>query len=126
MQPMIDRIGGEPTVQALVDRFYDLIETTPRGRAILDMHLMGHGLNHVRPQQFAFLCGFLGGRQYYREEHGHMNLRAVHAHVDIHRQDAEDWLAVMETAMEDTGIQPVERAAILSALKRAALSLVNR
>lgn len=126
MQRMIDEIGGEPRLEALVNHFYDLIETVPRGRAILEMHLKGHGLNHVRPAQFAFLCGFLGGRRYYQEQNGHMNLREIHAHVDIRREDAEDWLAVMETAMTDTGIEHDQRRPIMNALTRAALSLVNR
>ena len=90
MEPMIDRIGGEPQVQQLVNHFYDLIETVPQGAAIMAMHQKGHGLSHVRPEQFNFLCGFFGGRRYYHERHGHMNLREIHAHVAIARQDAEE------------------------------------
>ena len=35
MDPMIDRIGGEPKVHELVDHFYDLIETLPQGQGII-------------------------------------------------------------------------------------------
>ena len=126
MKPMIDRIGGEEQVHRLVDRFYDLIETLPQGRAILEMHLKGHGLSHVRPEQFNFLCGFFGGRRYYHERHGHMNLREIHAHVDIRRADAEDWLAVMARAMGETGVGATEQAEIMATFRRAALMLVNR
>ncbi len=125
MQPMIDRIGGEPQLRVMVNRFYDLIESLPQGRAIMEMHLRGHGLSHVRPAQFDFLCGFLGGRRYYHEEHGHMNLREIHAHVDIRAQDAEDWLAIMSRAMTETGLPGAETAQIMSTFRRAALSLVN-
>jgi hemoglobin len=125
MEPMIDRIGGEEQVQLLVNHFYDLIETLPQGAAIMAMHQKGHGLSHVRPEQFDFLCGFFGGRRYYQERHGHMNLREIHAHVDIHRQDAEDWLAVMDRAMVDTGVAEKERAEIMATFRRAALMLVN-
>jgi hemoglobin len=126
MEPMIDRIGGEPQVKQLVDRFYDLVETVPEARAILNMHLQGHGLAHVRPQQFDFLSGFFGGRRYYHERHGHMNLREIHAHLDIRRGDAEDWLAVMARAMAETGIPAPEQAEIMATFRRAALMLVNR
>ncbi|MBP9184747.1 MAG: group II truncated hemoglobin [Fuscovulum sp.] len=125
MEPMIDRIGGEEKVHHLVDHFYDLIETLPQGRAIMEMHLKGHGLSHVRPAQFEFLCGFFGGRRYYHERHGHMNLREIHAHVEIRTQDAEDWLAVMDLAMKDTAVPADQAAQIMAAFRRAALSLVN-
>lgn len=125
MEPMIDRIGGEEQVHLLVNRFYDLIETLPQGAAIMAMHQRGHGLRHVRPAQFEFLCGFFGGRRYYAERHGHMNLREIHAHVEIRRQDAEDWLAVMDRAMVETGVADRERAEIMATFRRAALMLVN-
>lgn len=125
MEPMIDRIGGEAQVHLLVNHFYDLIESLPQGRAIMEMHLKGHGLAHVRPEQFNFLCGFFGGRRYYHELHGHMNLREIHAHLEIRRQDAEDWLAVMDRAMVETGVAGKERAEIMATFRRAALMLVN-
>lgn len=125
MQTMIDRIGGEPRVRAMVERFYDLIEMVPQGRTIMEMHLKGHGLSHVRPEQFEFLCGFLGGRRYYHEKHGHMNLREIHDHVEIRTQDAEDWLDLMEQAMAETGVPQPEAKQIMATFRRAALALVN-
>ncbi|MFC3085157.1 group II truncated hemoglobin [Tabrizicola soli] len=125
MDPMIERIGGESKVHLLVNHFYDLIETLPQGKAIMEMHLKGHGLAHVRPEQFEFLCGFFGGRRYYHERHGHMNLREIHAHVDIRLQDAEDWLALMDRAMVETGVSETERTQIMATFRRAALTLVN-
>jgi hemoglobin len=125
VKPMIDRLGGERQVNLLVNRFYDLIETLPQGAAIMAMHQKGHGLSHVRPEQFNFLCGFFGGRRYYHERHGHMNLREIHAHVEITSQDAEDWLAVMDRAMGDTQVPDPERTEIMATFRRAALMLVN-
>jgi hemoglobin len=55
-----------------------------------------------------------------------MNLREIHAHVEIRRQDAEDWLAVMDRAMAETGVADRERAEIMATFTRAALMLVNR
>jgi len=108
-----------------VNHFYDLIETLPQGATIMAMHQRGHGLSHVRPEQFNFLCGFFGGRRYYHELHGHMNLREIHAHVEIRRQDAEDWLAVMDRAMVETKVGEKERGEIMATFRRAALMLVN-
>ncbi len=122
---MIDRIGGEGPVQLLVNRFYDLIETLPQGAAILAMHQRGHGVAHARAEQVNFLCGFLGGRRTYHERHGHMNLREIHAHLEIHRTDAEDWLAVMDRAMTETGVADQPRGEIMATLRRAALMLAG-
>ena len=88
--------------------------------------LKGHGLSHVRAEQFDFLCGFFGGRRYYEERHGHMNLREIHAHVEIRREDAENWLAVMDLAMTDTGVEEPMKSQIAVTFRRAAMMLVNR
>ena len=125
MKPMIDRIGGEGQVRLLVNHFYDLIESLPQGRAIMEMHMKGHGLSHVRPEQFNFICGFFGGQRYYHERHGHMNLREIHAHLEIRAEDAEDWLAVMDRAMAETGVPAPEQAEIMATFRRAALMLVS-
>ena len=126
MSTAIEKIGGEATVRALVERFYDLIETAPEGADILNLHLQGHGLAHVRLEQFDFLCGFFGGRRYYAERHGHMSLRELHAHVPIRLQDAENWLRCMARALDDTNIHGPARAQIGMAFDRAAHMLVNQ
>jgi hemoglobin len=70
----------------------------------MEMHPKSHGLSHVRPAPFDCLCGSFGGRRNYQDRHGHMSLREIYAHVDIRRQDAEHWLAVMDQAMADAGM----------------------
>lgn len=125
MEPMIEKIGGEAKVMELVTQFYDLIESLPQGEAIVNMHRQGHGLAHVRPAQFDFLCGFFGGRRYYAERHGHMNLREIHAHVEIRLEDAENWLMVMDMALTDTSVAEPMRSQIMATFRRAALMLVN-
>jgi hemoglobin len=54
-----------------------------------------------------------------------MNLREIHAHVEIRTQDAEDWLAVMDKAMGDVGVEDAIRAQLNTTFRRAALMLVN-
>lgn len=126
MASVYEEIGGEAALRAVVERFYDLIETDPRGAVILGQHLRGHGIAHVREEQFAFMAGFLGGPRLYAERHGHMNLREIHDHLPIRPQEAEDWLALMDQAIAETGLAGgvIERAR--PALRRAALLLVNR
>ncbi len=125
METLHDKIGGETKVLELVTQFYDLLESLPQGQAIVNMHLHGHGLAHVRPAQFDFLCGFFGGRRYYAEQHGHMNLREIHAHVEIRAEDAENWLAVMDMALTDTAVADPMKGQIMTTFRRAAQMLVN-
>lgn len=126
MASVYDEIGGEAPLRALVGRFYDLIETDPRGAVILGQHLRGHGIAHVREEQFAFLSAFFGGPRLYAERHGHMNLRELHDHLPIRPEDAQHWIDLMDQAIVDTGLAggPIERAR--PALRRAARLLVNR
>ncbi|MDZ4096269.1 MAG: group II truncated hemoglobin [Paracoccaceae bacterium] len=125
MQSMLDQIGGEPALRALVDHFYDLIEADPRGENLMRLHFRGHGLAHVRVQQFDFLCGFLGGRRYYEEKHGQMEVRLMHAHVPIARADAESWLALMDQALADMGHSGEHIDRLRTVFRRVALILVN-
>lgn len=122
---LLDRIGGETVLRELVTRFYDLIETHPRGRNILRLHFRGHGVPHAREEQFNFLVGFLGGRRYYLEKHGHMDVRHMHAHVPISAVDAEDWLALMDKAIDDTLLSGPHVEKMRSAFRRVALVLIN-
>ena len=124
-QSLFQQIGGEDGIRALVETFYDIIEQDPEAAALHDLHLQGQGVANSRPEQFNFLCGFFGGRRYYHELHGHMNLREIHAHVEIRLQDAEDWLAVMDRAMVETNVAETERGQIMATFRRAALMLVN-
>lgn len=126
MPSVYDEIGGEESLRALVERFYDLIETDPRGGVILGQHLRGHGIAHARDEQFAFLSGFFGGPRLYAERHGHMNLRDLHDHLPIRPEDAENWLALMERAIADTGLSGGAMERAWPALRRAALLLVNQ
>ena len=126
MTSVIDRMGGEAVLRALVDRFYDLIETAPAGRHILHLHFRGHGIAHVRAAQFEFLCGFLGGRRDYMQRPGALNLKDQHGHVPIRPEDAADWLACMAQALRDTGVPEPVRAQVFAAFQRAAHALINR
>lgn len=124
-QHMIDTIGGEAALRSLVKDFYDFIEVLPEGENLRKLHLRGHGLAHVREEQFNFLSGFLGGRRYYQEKHGHMDLRRMHAHVPISVQDAEDWLTCMDRALAENGLAGPEIDRLRATFRRICLMLVN-
>lgn len=125
MKSALEQIGGEARLRKLVERFYDRMETDPAVHALHRLHFRGHGLNHTRQAQFEFLCGFLGGRAYYKERFGHMNMREIHAHVPIREADAELWLETFDAALRDCAMEGPAVERLRASLRRAALSLVN-
>ena len=98
-------LGGEPAVRALVDRFYDLMDLEPAYAALRAVH--GSTLEDARDKLFWFLCGWLGGPQYYVERFGHPRLRARHLPFPIGIRERDQWLACMSQAMREREVDPV-------------------
>ena len=103
-----DQIGGEASVQALVTRFYDLMELVPGYQALRMVH--GSELANARQKLFWFLCGWLGGPQHYTERFGHPRLRARHLPFRIGIAERDQWLACMDQAMGETSVPDELRA----------------
>jgi hemoglobin len=98
-----DRIGGEPRVRALVERFYDLMDLEPAYRELRAAH--GDTLEQARQKLFWFLCGWLGGPQHYVERFGHPRLRMRHMPFAIGVQERDQWVACMHQAMAEVEIE---------------------
>jgi hemoglobin len=90
-------IGGEPRVKLLVDRFYDLMDLEPGYLELRATH--GPDLANARERLFMFLCGWLGGPDYYVEKHGHPRLRMRHMPFAIGVKERDQWVACMDQAM---------------------------
>ncbi|MDX2219614.1 MAG: group II truncated hemoglobin [Burkholderiales bacterium] len=101
--PPYQLIGGEEKVRALVDRFYDLMDEDPDYFGIRKLHPAS--LDGSRDKLFMFLSGWLGGPPLYVNEFGHPRLRARHLPFPIATSERDQWLACMNRAMEDTGIE---------------------
>jgi hemoglobin len=117
-------IGGEPTVRALVKRFYELMDTLPEARGIRKMHT--DDLSGIEEKLFLYLSGWLGGPQLYIEKYGHPMLRARHLPFPIGMGEVKQWLICMRRALEETIPDPSLRAHIDSALTGLALHMRNR
>lgn len=94
-----ERIGGEPAVRALVDRFYDLMDLEPGYAALRATH--GSTLDESRDKLFWFLCGWLGGPDHYQSRFGHPRLRARHMPFAIGVKERDQWVACMDQAMAE-------------------------
>jgi hemoglobin len=119
-----DWIGGEPAVQALTERFYDLMDLEPAYAALRAVH--GPDLANARQRLFWFLCGWLGGPQHYTERFGHPRLRARHLPFAIGITERDQWLACMDQAMQETGVEPELRARLRQSFFQTADWMVNQ
>ena len=108
MDTPFDRIGGEETVKALVERFYDLMDLEPGYAALRAAH--GTDLARARQNLFWFLCGWLGGPPHYESRFGHPRLRARHLPFVIGTRERDEWLACMDQAMGEVGVDEELRA----------------
>ena len=122
---MLDDIGGEASLRDLFEYFYDLVETLPEGSNLRRLHARGHGVDHARVEQFNFLSGFMGGRQHYKEKHGHMDVKLMHAHVPIREKDADKWVLCMSRALNDEGHEDTLADRLTTVFRRIADILVN-
>jgi len=98
------RLGGEPGVRALVDRFYDLMDLEPAYAGIRVLH--PGSLEASRDKLHWFLCGWLGGPDLYVQRHGHPRLRARHLPYAIGIAERDQWMACMIQAMHEQDLDP--------------------
>lgn len=117
-------MGGEATVRAIVDRFYQLMDSLPEVAAIRKMH--PDDLSGPKDRLFTFLSGWLGGPQLYVQKYGQPRLRAAHLPFPIASAERDQWMLCMRTAMEEN-IDNVElRNALLKSLGDLADFMRNR
>jgi len=119
-----EAIGGEANVKALVDRFYDLMDLEPGYAVLRSVH--GAELDHARQRLFWFLCGWMGGPQYYTEQFGHPKLRLRHMGFSIGIAERDQWLACMSQAMLETGVEPALRERLNTSFFQTADWMRNR
>ena len=119
-----EMIGGEATVRALVERFYDLMELEPAYAELRATH--GSDLASARDKLFWFLCGWLGGPAYYIEKFGHPRLKMRHMPFSIGIVERDQWLACMSRAMEDIAVDAALRERLKSSFFQTADWMRNR
>lgn len=118
------RLGGEASVRALVDRFYDLMDLEPQYAQLRAVH--GTDLASARDKLFWFLSGWLGGPSLYIERFGHPRLRARHLPFAIGTVERDQWVACMNRAMVETGINEELRLRLVQAFFQTADWMVNQ
>lgn len=119
-----ERLGGEAAVRTLVDRFYDLMDLEPAYAELRALH--PSTLDGSRDKLFCYLCGWLGGPQHFVQRFGHPRLRARHLPYAIGTRERDQWLACMQQAMAECGVDPALQAGLAEALAGVADWMRNR
>ena len=101
---LYEMLGGEAGVRSLVDRFYDLMDSSPEAAKIRTFHAAS--LKQSREKLFMFLSGWSGGPQLYLERFGHPRLRMRHMPFAIGTAERDQWLWCMNKALDESGLDP--------------------
>jgi hemoglobin len=91
-----DRVGGAPAVEALVDRFYQLILAD----AALVEFFEGMDVNRIKAHQRALISQLLGGPQAY----GGRELAAAHEALEIRKADYDLVVGHLVAACRELGV----------------------
>ncbi len=103
-QSLYELLGGEKGVRALVDRFYDLMDSAPEAKDVRALH--ASNLKQSREKLFMFLSGWSGGPPLYIEKHGHPRLRQRHMPFAIGSRERDQWLWCMNRAIDAGDFHP--------------------
>lgn len=92
-------IGGDAGIRRLVDRFYDLMDTSPEAATVRGLH--ASSLKASREKLYMYLTGWTGGPQIYVEKYGHPRLRARHLPFRVTSRERDEWLWCMDQALNE-------------------------
>ena len=94
-----ERIGGEPTLERLVDSFYNRMDSLAEAKTIRAMHKPD--LEQAKEDLKLFLAEWLGGPKLYTAGKGDLRLRTRHSHVAIGKAERDAWLLCMRQTMDE-------------------------
>jgi len=103
-KPLYELIGGETGLKSLVDRFYEIMKTSPETKELRAMH--AHNLKRSSEKLFMFLSGWSGGPPLYAKKYGHPRLRQRHLPFSIGEKERDQWLWCMNKALDESHFDP--------------------
>jgi hemoglobin len=101
---LYEMLGGEEGLRCLVNRFYDIMDSSPEAAKIRRFH--AKSLKQSREKLFMFLSGWSGGPQLYVQKYGHPRLRMRHMPFPIGSAERDQWLWCMNKALDAGGYDP--------------------
>ena len=93
------QLGGQETMRAIVNRFYDLMESDPAYAELRAMH--ARDLAPMRESLAGFLTGWAGGPRDWFERNPGKCMMSAHAQFAITPAVAAQWADAMRRAIAD-------------------------
>ena len=84
-------------IKALVDDFYDFMDSLPEAKYIRAMHPAN--LDESRKKLTYFLSGWLGGPRLYSQNYGGITIPEAHKHLPVGKAERDAWMLCMEKAI---------------------------
>ena len=110
-------VGGKPTVEALVDRLYQLLLDDER----LADHFEGADLAQLKRHQVQLVTQLLGGPATFDRR----NLRLAYARMGLARADHENVRSYLVQALVEAGLKPAVIGRVRDALADMDRSVVS-
>ncbi len=120
-QTFYDAVGGEPTFQRIVARFYSQVPEDEVLRALYPEEDLGPAEERLR----LFLIQYWGGPTTYSDERGHPRLRMRHAPFRIGPAERDAWLRAMRVAVDEAGLEEPHREQLWSYMQSTANHMIN-
>ncbi len=121
MSSYYDEIGGEPTIRAIVHRFYEGVAEDEVLRPLYPEQDLGPA-----EERFAtFLMQYWGGPTTYSEARGHPRLRMRHAPFAVDPVAKDHWLLHFRAGLDSVALTPEQDAQFWDYVTHAAQFMVN-
>ena len=119
------RIGGAAVIEAITERFYDVMDSDPAYARLRAMH--APDLGPMRRSLAGFLTGWSGGPGDWFVANPGKCVMSAHRAFAIDREVAAQWVSAMQRAIAD--VAPADREtseALADVLGRMAQGMVDR
>jgi len=117
---IFEAVGGTPWFEAMIDHFYDAVETDELLRPMYPSDL-----SDSREHMVKFLSQYWGGPTTYSEERGHPRLRMRHAPFVITSAEKDAWLTHMLAAVRAGDLHPQIEQQMVDYFTMAATHMIN-
>ena len=117
------QLGGEAAIHALVNRFYELMDTLPEAYTVRQLH--PESLAGSATSLFEYLSGWFGGPALYVAKKGHPRLRMRHAPYAVGPVVRDEWMLCMTQALTEQVTDIALRDQLIHTFDQMATHLIN-